>query len=150
MARNEVDSSTLPKDSPIQFDPKSGFVGGGVIDVGAAKMNKDEIDSTAFMHEDVTIRLHRQTGKGAYEIVPVAVGEDMRWVKVGVPVTVKRKHVEALLHARTTEFDQAPMESAYADVPELKASTTYSFPFEVIKDTPEGHSWRAKIMERQA
>lgn len=148
MPRHEVEGSS--KESPIAFDPKAGFVPGGVIDASAGKMNKDEIDQEKFMHEDVVIRLHRSSAKGAYELVPIAAGEDMRWVRTGVATTVKRKHVEVLLHARQTEFTQDPIESAYSDVPPLKPSTTYSFPFDVIKDTEEGHAWRQKKMERHS
>ena len=123
-------------------------------------LENDYFKELAFMEEPVTIRLDRSAEKNAAQDIPVAVNgkgcevmHDGKWVevkyvRVGVNLTVKRKYVETLARAKPMDI-QTIHEDATVERPrnELIRNVRSSNPMTIVRDdNPRGHEWITRIM----
>jgi hypothetical protein len=106
-----------------------------------------DIDLERFMEEKVLIEMAALPEDSGQVGVPLAVAPDTQWVLGGQRAVIKRKFVEVLARARTDKFRQ------YQNVQNPAASrpvptTSLSYPFSVIEDTPKGRAWLKEILEQ--
>lgn len=104
----------------------------------------------AFMNERVVIRIATTTDPNASTIAVLTVNDVNNKVTVprGIPVPVRRSHVEVLARMRETRFTQPvrnmmdPESGNY-----LVPHHALSYPFEVIEDkNPLGRPWLERLM----
>ena len=105
-------------------------------------------DRLAFMEEPMVIRLEPSSERNAPRTAMCGVNGDVKWIPVGVPVKLRRKHVEVL--ARSQPFGvQTQVGSAMVENPENRVvKTPYRrHPFTVLRDdNPRGAAWLNKVM----
>lgn len=120
------------------------------IEVVSEMPSMTEADLEAFMHEKVTIRLHKIKGARPEELVSPTVNGRPHHLVRGFPQVVARKYVEVLARSHEVSYDystdpsQAILEG---QMPTPTASPIHSF--EVLRDSEKGHAWLEDIL-RQA
>lgn len=104
----------------------------------------------SFMNDRLVIRLATTTDDNAPPVADVTVNNAANRVVIprGVPMQVKRMHVEVLARMKETRYTQPGRnmldpESGNA----LVGRTALVYPFEVLKDpNPRGHAWLENIL----
>lgn len=108
----------------------------------------------AFNEEPVIIQLHESTDPNAEKLVYVAInGEGAAggvngYLPRGVPVTVKRKFVENLCHARPVAYESVERMNQRGEREVIYPKTSaLKYPFSVISDpNPKGAQWLSKLL----
>ena len=103
-----------------------------------------------FMAELVKIRIASTTDQNAPPFATVIVNDVTNRVQIprGVPVYVRRMHLEVLARMRETRFTQ-PARNPYDPEPgnQLIPHHAWAYPFEVIEDkNPRGREWLERLM----
>ena len=108
----------------------------------------------AFMNERVRIRLATTTDPNAppYAVVTVNDVNNRVTVPRGVPMWVKRLHVEVLARMKETRFTQParnPMDPESGNY--LIPQHAQAYPFEIIEDkNPLGRPWLERVLAEPA
>jgi hypothetical protein len=112
-----------------------------------------DLSEAQFMEELVEIVIQGDHHDGA-ENGPVWLGVngECLWVHREIPVKVKRKHIGALLDARTGTMRQQRIIAPDGSQGYVERETTgLSYPFSVISDpNPRGAMWLREMMRRPA
>ncbi len=117
-----------------------------VADTDLAELARQE----KFMNELLTIRLSTTTDPNAPPFALLTINDVRNRVAIprGVPVPVKRMHVEVLARMRETRYTQPtrnPMDPEPGNM--LVAHNAQVYPFEVIADpSPAGRAWFEALM----
>ena len=103
---------------------------------------KKKLDALAFMEEPVTIMVHESADENAQPIVDVYCnGVPQRFVR-GMEQTVKRKFVQILAEAKTTNVRTRTGVEGGTVVNKISRHTAVRYPFSVIEDrNPRGAAW---------
>lgn len=108
---------------------------------------KDIVEYEKFMADGVVIEIHESTDKNAPPVVAAGVNGDVRWFPRGVPIRVRRKHVEVLARSQEMRFKTAQnkdVESDNAMTTVRKTGACYGF--SVLKDSdPRGYAWLQRV-----
>ena len=145
-----MSTESMPMQAPEVLDltAPSAVPSIGVIEtVGESALRMSQAEMLAFMEEPIEIRLEPSAERNAPRWVTASVNGDVKWIPVGVPVRLRRKHVEVLARAQpfgvTTETGTA-MEANPAN---RVIKTPYrSHPFTVLRDeNPRGQAWLNKV-----
>lgn len=111
----------------------------GMTDKEFQKLMEDE----NFMNEDIVLVLHDTNDENALPAVSITVNERSVHIVRGQPTKLKRKYVEVLARARTTNYKQKPINPLQLDDSNrLLPKTGLSYPFMVTQD-PSGDKGRA-------
>lgn len=108
---------------------------------------KDHAERLAFMEEPIVIQLEPTSERNPPKAVFVGVNGDKRWVPVGVPVRMRRKHVEVLARAQPFSV-QTDVGTAFEARPHNRIIRTSNrrYPFSVLEDpSPRGRAWLNKV-----
>lgn len=105
-----------------------------------------------FMNEPVQIMVMETTDENANAIPEISVGLDKVLVRRGLPVWVRRKHVEVLARCKETRFRQPQRDMMNPEAGnELLGSSALVYPFTVLEDkNPRGGPWLRKILSEPA
>lgn len=111
---------------------------------------KDLAAYEAFMQEPVMIQLHRSHEKNSYQMVPVGINGEEKWIPRGVPVILKRKFVERLAQAQSTSLTTVENTDKTSDSGYINRRTTgHDYPFDVIRDNNRlGRRWLQSMMKQ--
>lgn len=103
-------------------------------------LNMERVELDAFMEEKVMIEMAEFREDSGIIGVPLTVNEKTQWVVGGQRQTIKRKFVEALVHARSENFKQEHNQmDPTKSMP--RGRTVPSYPFTVIDDSQKGRAW---------
>lgn len=162
MARQELHSSTLPIDQHPPIVDTSTYEGDVVLVDSSISADKDYADALAFMEEPVTIRLEPSSDKNAAMAFPVwcngkaaEVHQNGRWdeigyLPVGRPLTVKRKTLEIIIRAKTDTI-HTEIRHMDAERPEnaVQRFTSAVHSFSILEDrNPRGPAWVQEMRRR--
>lgn len=149
-SRREVHTSDLPAGQRASFELDGEVLTRPdeeiITEADPAITSNDYAAELAFMEEPVTIMLDRGREKYAPTVLDFYVNGRAEWVPVGREWTLKRKYVEVI--ARATPYDvQTEIQDEQGEKPRnmVHRYTSTKFPFSVIKDSPKGFAWLAKI-----
>lgn len=150
---NEIEVGAVTDDKPIPMDEIRARVNGPADEPIIEKADRKNLSKLAkeeaFMNETVVIHIAPGQIEGDLPAVYVSVnGTNEIHIPRGRDTKVKRMHVEALLHAQVTTFNQTQNLVDPSDAP-LRPSTGLLYPFTVLKDTPEGMKWFRQKLEAQ-
>ncbi len=123
--------------------------------VGEVRLgDKEKLRSMKFMEEPVEIMIHESIDPNAEQFIFCAVNGEgagshhLPWLPRGIPVTVKRKHVERLARAKPislSTFDTTDATGALAKG--IRSRRALAYPFSVIHDpNPRGPSWLKGVL----
>lgn len=106
-----------------------------------------QADKLAFAEEPIVIRLEPSSERNAPRYASVSVNGDTKWIPVGVPVKLRRKHVEVLARAQPFGVETQTGTAMEANPANRVIKTPYRrFPFTVLKDdNPLGAKWLNKV-----
>ena len=113
-----------------------------------AMPSDDKLENLRFMEEYMEIRVEPSADKFAESTIPVGNGHLMQLFVRGRVQRVKRKYVECLCRAKTTNFT----ENVFIDretgdaIQRMNPMTALRYPFTVIRDTPAGRDWLQKTI----
>ncbi len=115
---------------------------------------REKLAMLKFMEEPLEIMLHESIDPNAEQFIFCAVNGEgagphkMPWLPRGVPVTVKRKHVERLARAKPislSTFDTTDATGALAKG--IRSRRALAYPFSVIHDqNPKGPAWLKGVL----
>jgi hypothetical protein len=110
-------------------------------------VSQDALALEAFMNEYVTIVVHQTDKDGENEVIAPNVNGTNQPMIRGVPITVRRKYVEALARCRTTKYvQQTPDPREPANI-QMVEKTVLSYPFSLQEDqNPRGREWLQRIL----
>lgn len=115
------------------------------VDHVAVALKMEEAEMEAFMHEKVTVEMGPGTpGRFA---VPLTVNDQTVYAWFGKRQILQRKFVEVLINARTTDYNQWSNPQNPADSRPVP-TTSNSFPFAIVEDTPKGREWYRNLMSK--
>lgn len=120
----------------------------GVIEaVEDAALPATQAERLAFYEEPIVIRLEPSSERNAPRYASVAVNGDTKWIPVGVPVKLRRKHVEVLARAQPFGVETQTGTAMEANPHNRVVKTPYRrFPFTVLRDdNPRGQAWLNKV-----
>ena len=119
-----------------------------------APTEREKLLTIRFMEEPVEIMLHESIDPNAEQFIFCAVNgegagpQKLPWLPRGVPITVKRKHVERLARAKPislSTFDTRDATGALAKG--IRSRRALAYPFSVIHDpNPKGHDWLKGVL----
>lgn len=161
MPRQELHSSTMTiEQKPPVLDEPSQFEGDIVTGeniLGAT----DYLDQLAFMAEPVTIRLEPSSEKNAPTAFPVWVNgkaaevfqrgrwEEIGYLPVGQPLTVRRSVLEVIIRAKTDQITTKHIEQGDQVNNIITRFTSPVHSFSILEDkNPKGPAWVAEIRRR--
>lgn len=160
MARQELHSDTLPVDQRPPITDPSTYEGDVILTEQIG--NKDYLAELAFMEEPVTIRLEPSSDKNAAMAFPIWVNgkkaevfqygrwDEIGYLPVGVPLTVKRKVLEIIIRAKTDTIHTSIQEMDSErpnNVVQRFTSPVHSF--SIIEDrNPRGAAWVTELRRR--
>ena len=104
----------------------------------------DGVALEKFMNELVTIFVHKTKEKGSLTVINPSVGGINMPIVRGVATPVKRKYVEALIHAHNVDYVQEVNQQS-PDQYEMRRTATPSYPFDVVADTQAGFIWKRQL-----
>lgn len=120
----------------------------GVIEsVENGALPETQAERLAFMEEPIVIRLEPSHERNAPKTAQVSVNGDTKWVPVGVPVMLRRKHVEVLARAQPFGVQTETGTAMEANPHNRVVKTPYRrHPFTVLRDdNPRGAAWLNKV-----
>lgn len=128
-------------------DPMTPMSRDQIESVERSAIPKDHADRLAFMEEPIVIRLEATSERNPQRVVFVGVNGDKRWIPVGTPVRIRRKHAEVLARAQpysvATDVGTAMEERPHNRV---VRTTNRRHPFTVLEDkSPFAASWLHKV-----
>lgn len=108
----------------------------------------DKAEMLSFMDENLSIRLMETTEPNAAQLVQVACNGVNQFLMRGKVQNVKRKFVEILARARTTNLSTPEyIDSNGNRATRIVKSAGLTYPFQVISDrNPKGAAWLEKIL----
>lgn len=118
-------------------------------------VNMDAMALEKFMHDPIELILNDPANEEEAPFAEVTVNGDRRvlWRNGDVSITLPRKHVEVLAHAKTSRVKQEKIVAAdgsmgYVD----KVVTTLAYPFTVVGDPAgmRGRDWLKKQLSAAA
>lgn len=145
-----IDTQNLAIAEPEVLDltsPSFMPVVGAILPVEAGALPESQADRLAFMEEPMTIRLEPSSERNAPRFASASVNGDVKWVPVGVPVRLRRKHVEVLARAQPFSV-RTDTGTAMEPNPHNRAIKTpfRRYPFTVLRDdNPRGAAWLNKV-----
>ena len=119
------------------------------IDVIEGPTAEDYAAALAFNEEPVTIVVHETTDKNAIPVPGVFVNGRSQYFLRGVPVTVRRKFVEALVRTKPISVQTKVTVKSVGEEPvnEVIRTSALLYPFSVIEDkNRNGAAWLRKIL----
>jgi len=119
-------------------------VGGDALRPGGA------VELEKFMNEYVNVIVHPDASDNAVEIpIPQVNGVNQPFIR-GKVQRVKRKYVEALVHAVFTRYKQATPDPRQPENIQMLATSAPVYPFTVVSDpNPAGPAWLEAIKAQQ-
>lgn len=139
-------------DSPQRLPTQQPVVGEeGVLNQGIEMITGNDVvkatELAQFMEEMVVVRVNPEKGVSATIPVSLAVNGTRQHVFRGVPTPIRRKYVEVLARAVTTELDQNEQEMMEGNLP--TSITTPAHAYTIVRDTPKGIAWLQDIQSQQ-
>jgi hypothetical protein len=107
----------------------------------------------AFMNQMLDLIIFPTTDPQAPPYAQIGVNGTMAYIPRGVPVPVRRKHVEVMARLKTTSVTQDMKPNAEGEITmaSLRGHTGLVYPFNVIRDPdPRGGTWLAQILAEPA
>lgn len=127
--------------------------------VAPGQLHKDYLEALAFNEDPITIRIERSSekfappviecwvnGKGA-EVLINGRWRELRFIPVGIPVTVKRKYVEVLAASKIDSIQTRVIKEQESEYNLVDRSTSSRAPFSVLEDkNPKGAEWLTNLV----
>ena len=119
----------------------------GIESVDDEALPAQHADRLAFMEEPLVIRLEPSSERNAPRMARASVNGDTKWIPVGIPVKLRRKHVEVLARAQPFGVQTDTGTAMEANPHNRVVKTPYRrHPFTVIRDeNPRGVAWLNKV-----
>lgn len=115
----------------------------------AANADADALAYERFMHETVTVNIPSTDKEGDLPCIDPCVNGVRAYIWRDVDTEVKRFHVEALLNARTANYDQHTVQMGSDIQVGLKKTEGLSYLVNIVQDTPKGRDWARTLMKRR-
>lgn len=109
----------------------------------AGLTNATELE--AFMHEEMTIFVHKGRGQHDLDVIVPSVGTKNQPIVRGYWVSVKRKYVEALARAHTVRYEQKVADPSRPEAFQMVEKKIPDYPFDVRDDSRRGKKWLDSI-----
>lgn len=143
--KNEFDSREVaPSESVIEMPVEGSVTREDLLDTGISDVQRDkkQLDEMAFMEEPMRVMVHESADENAQPIVDIYCnGTPQRFIR-GVDQVVKRKFVQILINARTTNIKTRTGVEGGNVINQLTRHTAVRYPFSVIEDrNPRGAAW---------
>lgn len=110
-----------------------------------SSMDMDAIELEKFMHEEVTIYVHKTRESGALEVITPSVGGINQPIIRGVETPVKRKYVEALARCHSVKYEQKVYNPSQPENIQMVETKVPDYPFDVVSDTRKGKEWLKRV-----
>lgn len=161
MSRGGVRVPSVTKQTPNPIDPSLLNTAEAIVQPAAPEptieimqgvaAKDDQISLEAFMNEIVHVRIDESPDEGELPAVSVFVNDQQAVIPRGVDmVPIKRKFLEVLLRARTTNYEQM-VEQRGADIlTPLKRKDGLSYPVTVQDDSPKGRAWAIEVLKQRS
>lgn len=144
MANNQTEAV-----SPVRGRPKTLPEFGKPELESERSIDMDEIELEEFMHEPVTIFMHKSRDLSDLEVETPNVNGFNQPIIRGQKQTIKRKYVEALARCYTIGYEQQVQDPTRPENIQMIERKIPTYPFDVIQDTPKGKQWLTSIYQAE-